>query len=98
MAGLYAQDAVHDYDPIRKMAGGAYYFVEDDGHVGVVPNPHYADFPPLREIDDLAGIRFAPPAEDRPLWCSFIEDPQRYAFITNPSLAGLQFLPEDQTS
>ncbi len=97
MAGLYAQEAVHDYDPIRKMAGGAYYFVEQDGDLGVIPNSHYADCPPLREIKELTGTRFAPPNDNRPLWSSFAEDPQSFAFITNPSLAGLQFLLEDQT-
>jgi glucose-6-phosphate isomerase len=97
MAGLYAQDAIHDYDPIRKMAGAAYYFVDDDGNIGAIPNPQYPDCPPLREIEELSGTRFAPPNSNRPLWSAFIEDPQRYAFITNPSLAGVQFLPEDQT-
>ena len=97
MAGLYALDAAHDYHPIREMAGGAYYFIEEDGHVGVIPNPRYAACPPLREIEELTETRFAPPAGNRPLWSSFIEDPQSFAFITNPNLAGLQFQNEDQT-
>ena len=97
MGGLYSLDAVHDYGPILEMAGGAYYFVEDAGQERALLNPRYDACPPLREIEELAGTRFAPPDDRRPLWSSFTEDPQRYAFITNASKAGLQFLPEDHS-
>ena len=97
MAGLYALDAVHEYDPIRKMAGGAYYFIEQDSEMKVIPNPHYFESPPLREVVELHGTRFAPPAGNLPLWSAFVQDPQSFAFITNPHLAALQFLYEDQT-
>jgi hypothetical protein len=95
MGGLYARDAVHDYGPILEMAGGGYYFVEHAGQERALPNPRYDTCPPLREIKELAGTRFAPPDDHRPLWSSFIEDPQRYAFITNANKAGLHFLSED---
>ena len=96
-AGLYALEAIHDYGPIRKMAGGAYYFIEQDEVLKVVPNPRYPELPPLRELLNLEGTRFAPPAGDLPLWSAFIQEPQRFAFITRSHLATRQFLFEDQT-
>lgn len=97
MAGLYALDALHEYDPIRKTAGGAYYFIEQDAEIKAISNPNYLECPPLREVEELNGTRFAPPAGNLPLWSAFIQDPQCFAFITNPDLAALQFLYEDQT-
>jgi glucose-6-phosphate isomerase len=97
MGGLYSPQAVHDYEPIRQMAGGAYYYVEEDGLERAIPNSCYEFCPPLRVLEGLAGTRFAPPDDRRPLWSSLIEDPQRYAFINDPDAARLQFLTEDQT-
>jgi glucose-6-phosphate isomerase, archaeal len=96
-AGLYAREALHDYDPIRKTAGGAYYFIQQEAEVKVIPNRRYPKPPPLREIVELNGTRFASPVGNQPLWSTFIQDPQSFAFITNPQLATLQFLYEDQT-
>ena len=95
MGGLYSPDAIHEYGPIREMGGAAYYLLDDAGPERVVPNPRYSSFPPLRQIDDLAGTRFAPPDDQHPLWAAFTADPQRYAFITDPEMAKLQFAPED---
>jgi glucose-6-phosphate isomerase len=96
MGGLYSPDAIHDYGPIRETAGGAYYFVEVAGREQFVPNRRYTKNPSLRMISDLSGTRFSPPDCNQPLWRSFVTEPQRYAFITNPAQASQQFLPEDQ--
>jgi hypothetical protein len=95
MGGLYSPGAVHEYAPIREMAGAAYYLVQDAGRERAIPNPKYTSAPPIRWVTDLPGTRFAPPDAIRPLWSSFAADPQRYAFITNPALAAAQFAPQD---
>jgi len=96
MGGLYSFDSIHDYAPIRAAAGGAYYFIEEAGLEKFLPNRRYTRNPPLRLISDLAGTRFAPPDDSQPLWHSFVAEPQRYTFITDPVMASRQFLPEDQ--
>jgi glucose-6-phosphate isomerase len=99
MGGLYSPDAEHDYRPIREMAGGAYYMIEVDGMERILPNPKYAACPPLRCLQSLtvqADARFAPPDNQLPLWSSFVQDPQLYAFITQTEKAQLYFRPEDQ--
>jgi len=98
MGGLYSLDAIHDYDPVRETAGGAYYLIEEAGREQFLPNRRYTRIPPFRLISDLSGTRFHPPDEGQLLWRSFIAEPQRYSFITNPVMAGRQFLPEDQRS
>ena len=95
MAGLYSPDAVHEYSPVREMGGAAYYFLVSRGLEQAVPNPRYNSPPPLRQIDNPTGTRFAPPKNDQPLWSAFTTDPQCYAFITNPEMAAAQFAPED---
>jgi hypothetical protein len=97
MGGLYSYKAVHDYQPVRKMRGGAYYFLAGRGPEAAMPNPRYTAPPPLRKIEALAGTPFAPPEDNRPLWSSFVENPQRYAFITQPELAASLFTAEDQS-
>jgi glucose-6-phosphate isomerase len=97
MGGLYSPQAAHDYGPIRQTAGGAYYFISDDGLERTLPNPCYEFCPPLRALEELTGTSFAPPDDRRPLWSSFIEDPQRYAFINDPDAAKLHFQTEDQS-
>ena len=96
MGGLYSSDSIHDYGPILATAGGAYFFIEEAGLEKFLPNRRYTRNPPLRLISDLAGTRFAPPDDSQPLWQSFVAEPQRYAFITDPDIARRQFLPEDQ--
>jgi len=96
MGGLYSFDSIHDYAPIRAAAGGAYYFIEEAGLEKFLPNRRYTRNPPLRLISDLAGTRFTPPDDSQPLWHSFVAEPQRYTFITDPVMASRQFLPEDQ--
>ncbi len=95
MGGLYSPDAIHEYSSIREMGGAAYYFLEAAGLERALPNPRYKSPPSLRQIEDLAGTRFAPPDDQQPLWSAFTANPQRYAFITDPRMAMIQFAPED---
>jgi oxalate decarboxylase/phosphoglucose isomerase-like protein (cupin superfamily) len=96
MAGLYCPDFTADYQPIRSMAGAAYYLVNGDGVERSIANERYEHAPPLRRLADVAGTRFAPPDPDRPLWTSFSEDPERYRMLTDPVAAQCYFPEEDQ--
>jgi len=95
MAGLYSTDAGHLYEPILETAGGAYFLIDKAGQNSFIPNPRYTHIPPLREIVEITGTRFAPPDAARSLWQSFVSEPELYAFINDPEKAALQFSPED---
>jgi len=95
MAGLYCMDSVHQYQMVIETRGGGYYFVEQDENFTPIPNPHYQNLPPLREVDQLAGTRFCPPNVWQPLWTSFIENPEAYRFLASSTDAQKQFSAED---
>ncbi len=94
VAGLYSRSFKGSYDPITEMAGAA-YFVLNDGGEQVVPNRRYSDCPPLRRLSNLTGTQFEPPNGDRPLWTSFLDEPNRYTFLTDPRAAKLLFAVKD---
>jgi glucose-6-phosphate isomerase len=94
VAGLYSRSFKGSYDPITEMAGAA-YFLLDHGGEQVVSNPRYTDRPPLRRLTNLIGTPFEPPNGNRPLWSSFLEDPSRYAFLSDPRAARLLFAVKD---
>jgi len=98
MAGLYSMDSAHNYAPIKRMAGAAYYVSNLNGQICFEPNPAYTNPPPLRTLTSLDGTPFEPPDQQMPLWQSFINDPDRYAFIYNPNLTKSRFAPEDLRS
>jgi glucose-6-phosphate isomerase len=95
MAGLYSTQSVHNYAPIKQMAGAGYYGIDLDGQPCFQPNPAYTHLPPLRTLTCLNGTPFEPPDRQAPLWQSFISDPDRYAFLYDPNLAKSRFAPED---
>ncbi len=95
MAGLYSLDSIHNYAPIKRMAGAAYYVIHLDGQTHYEPNPAYTNLPPLRILTNLEGTPFEPPDQQMPLWQSFITDPDRYAFLYDPNLAKSRFAAED---
>ena len=97
MAGLYSTRSGHLYEPILETAGGAYFLIDEAGQSRFIPNPRYVKVPPLREIVELAGTCFQPPDASRPLWQSFVSEPELYAFINDPELAEFQFSAKDQT-
>jgi glucose-6-phosphate isomerase len=96
IAGLYSRSFRGSYDPITETAGAA-YFVVDQGGEKVVPNPHYTGCPPLRRLANLTGTRFEPPNGNRPLWSSFLHEPSRYSFLSDPDAARLLFATKDPT-
>jgi glucose-6-phosphate isomerase, archaeal len=97
IAGLYNRSFRGLYDPISEMAGAAYFVLDEDGEK-VVPNPHYTARPPLRRLANLMGTQFEPPNGSRPLWSSFLEEPARYSFLSDPEAARRQFPVKDPTS
>jgi glucose-6-phosphate isomerase, archaeal len=97
ISGLYSRSFRGSYDPITEMAGAAYFVLDEDGEK-VVPNHRYADCPPLERLTNLAGTPFEPPNGIRPLWSSFLEDPDRYAFLTDPEAARQVFAVRNTNS
>jgi glucose-6-phosphate isomerase, archaeal len=93
IAGLYSRAFAPLYDPVIRVAGGAYYLIDDAG-TPVVPNPRYRDQPPLRRLTNLTGTWFAPPDPGRVLWTSFLADPARYDFLSDPTAVRRRFPQE----
>ncbi|MGH2562215.1 MAG: glucose-6-phosphate isomerase family protein [Thermomicrobiales bacterium] len=93
IAGLYSRAFAPTYDPVIRVAGAAYYLI-DDAAAPVIPNPRYTDHPPLRRLTDLTGTRFAPPDPGWALWTSFLADPPRYDFLSDPTAARRRFARE----
>jgi glucose-6-phosphate isomerase, archaeal len=93
IAGLYSRSFSPVYDPIAEMRGAAYYLIDDGGET-VLANPRYPDAPPLQRLGDTEGTVFAPPDGNRPLWTSFLDDPERYAFLSQPEIARQLFTLE----
>src|SRR4029450_12931022 len=60
IAGLYSRAFSRVSEPIARMAGAAYYVIDDAG-VRAIPNARYTAPPPLRRLADSAGTPFAPP-------------------------------------
>jgi hypothetical protein len=93
IAGLYSRAFAPIYEPVVRMAGAAYYLV-DDARTPVIPNPRYATHPPLQRVTNPAGTWFAPPDDARPLWTSFLADPDRYDFLSDAGAARRRFTSE----
>ncbi len=86
MAGLYSPDFKPDYTEVYEHRGLAYYILDQNGTIGIEPNPRYTDPPPLKQPDTLTGTVFAPPHPGRPLWEAFISQPGSYSFLTQPEV------------
>jgi len=92
MAGLYCAAFKPDYAEVIARRGLAYYLLQGDGGVVVEPNPRYRNAPPLQRPTSLLGTIFEPPdASDTPLWRSFMDDPERYAFLARPDAVLARF-------
>ena len=77
------------YEPIQKKHGFGYYVLKINGHVVFVPNARYRNLPQLKiakaqENKDM-GISF-----DTPLYTSFINEPERFDYLSNPEKYELQ--------
>jgi glucose-6-phosphate isomerase len=83
MAGLWCKEEIQDSAPIIKMKGAGYYLIEESGSSCFIPNPSYRHVPSLRKLISLKNTPFQPP-DEKPLWSSFVENPEQYAFLTSP--------------
>jgi oxalate decarboxylase/phosphoglucose isomerase-like protein (cupin superfamily) len=90
VAGLYSRAFSPVYDPIVKMAGAAYFLIDDGGET-VLTNPRYTAAAALRRMSDTTETQFAPPESGQPLWTSFLADSDRYAFLYDPDIAQRRF-------
>lgn len=91
MAGLYGKEFKPDYAPIRSRRGLAYYIVADKDGYQVIENPNYQDTPPLRRLGDLHGTIFDPPYPTEPVWKAYFDNPDVYAFLTQPQAVQAKF-------
>jgi glucose-6-phosphate isomerase len=81
MANFVSRHFSSIYDPIKEMAGGAYYYTLD----GYAKNERYLDIPPLRMIDPpeskaLGRIGLSRSKEMYPL----LREPEKLAYLNNP--------------
>jgi glucose-6-phosphate isomerase len=92
MAGLYGKGFKPDYQMTRERHGLAYYLVAgQDGKPEAVPNPHYAEHPEISWLKSLDGTHFAPDFADQPVWSSFLQNPDAFAFLTQAGPARNKF-------
>lgn len=91
-AGLYSRQFKPVFDFVVKKKGFAYYVLCDDSG-GVVSeiNQHYASVPQLSWINDVQGTRFAPPSQGVQLWKDLINEPSKYAFLSDPAILAIKF-------
>lgn len=81
MANFVSRNFASIYDPIREMAGGAYYYTLD----GYLENVGYSNLPQLRKIDAPGGkalgrIGLTQSKEMYPL----LRKPENLAYLNNP--------------
>ena len=99
MAGLYSAAFKPDYTEVHQQRGLAYYLLQNGDGVKIEANPHYDGAPPLRQVDNLNGTIFEPPDDPRiPLWLSYIRQPERYAFLSQPEAVQARFGQGSRTS
>ena len=92
IAGIYATSFKPDYHPFVDLGGAAYFMVDDAGE-SLIPNPRYEQVPRLRRPAPGSDPAFLAPDGSEQLWTSFLDDPQRYAFIADPEAALEKFGP-----
>lgn len=91
MAGLYGRKFKPDYQPIQAKRGLAYYLLADRSTFTVQKNPLYKDAPPLQRLTDPQNTHFAYADEGIPVWTSFLNAPEQYAFLTQPDAVMKKF-------
>ncbi len=92
MAGLYGRSFKPVPEPIRNRKGMAYYLLADDGGMRIEPNTNYLDLPELQNLTRLEGTHFQSIEADKPVWNSFLDHPEKYAFLTDKDAVEEKFL------
>jgi glucose-6-phosphate isomerase len=90
IAGLYSRAFAPIYEPLNRVAGAAFYLI-DDPVTPVITNANYEVCPPLRRLTDVAGTSFEPPDTSQALWTSFLSSPAVYDFLFDPTKAQRRF-------
>jgi glucose-6-phosphate isomerase len=90
IAGLYSTAFQPDYGPFVGLKGAAYFLIDDAGE-RLVANAEYDQAPELRRLPAQSESAFVAPDPSTSLWTSFLRDPDRYAFITDPAAALARF-------
>lgn len=81
-------------DAITERKGAAYYIVVDGDGYKIEPNPNYKNAPPIRHIDsntDLQGTPFEPPYPGVPVWKTYQEHPEDYAWLSQADAVEKRF-------
>jgi len=87
MAGLYNRQSKTLYDSVRSRRGLAYYVTVSGGEQRIERNFNYPDAPALRRLSRVERTIFSPPEPNIPLWQSFVDNPDLYAFLSDPETA-----------
>jgi glucose-6-phosphate isomerase len=87
MAGLYGSQTSFkpDYMPVESRKGLAYYLLDESGKLVIEPNAIYLNPPAFQWISDLNNTQFKPVDGEKPVWTSYMENPDLYAFLTQSS-------------
>lgn len=93
MAGLYGDQTSFkpDYVPIIDNQGLAYYLIANQTEISVEPNPKYDEVPDLIWRNDLTGTVFQSLDPGIPMWSSYMNNPDQYAFLTDPNLLNQKY-------
>jgi glucose-6-phosphate isomerase, archaeal len=93
MAGLYGSQKTFkpDYTPIEQMHGLAYYLFEERSEVKIEPNRKYKGVPPFRWVSNLKSTLFESVDNGKPVWKSYMDNPDLYSFLTNPEAVQQKF-------
>jgi glucose-6-phosphate isomerase len=90
IAGLYASKFKPDYLPFVELGGAAHYLIDDNGE-RFIPNQRYEQSVPVRRPEPGSEQAFVAPDGEGPLWSSFLENPESYAFVANSDAAMQKF-------
>ncbi len=72
-----------EYEPYRRLGGGACHLIAEGGRMRWLPNPRYAKLPEIRHIQprEFPGIGLV---RGRALYKAMIANPEGFAFLTKP--------------
>ena len=92
MAGLYSPDFKPDYTEVYEHRGLAYYILDQNGTIGIEPNPRYTDPPPLQAARhaDRHGFRSSAPRQTG-LGSVYHSSLSRTSFLTQPEVMKAYF-------